>query len=178
MRNFRFFAAFLSRVLLPSRLRVPPSSQRKAHSDQLHCHRSKVCRFLLLKSRKFPLFPLRHRGKNVHNQRLPPRGSWRRRRLRESARLSVFRRLLVPRSPSVTLTRATFLPEEGSCLHAAQPLRKSVQTFSFENSNSAFVSSVAQRKNVHKQRLPPRGSCRQRRLRESARLAFFCCFRF
>ena len=32
-------------------------------------------------------------------------------------------------------------------------------------------------KNHTNRRLPPRGSCRRRRLRESARLAFFCCFR-
>ena len=61
------------------------------------------------------------------NQRLPPRGSCRQRRLKESARLSVFRRPSVPRAPFVTLTRDTFLPEEGSWRRAALPQKENVR---------------------------------------------------
>ena len=46
----RLSAVFQSRRLLPSRLRVPPSSRRKAYSDLLLCRRRKVCRFWVLKA--------------------------------------------------------------------------------------------------------------------------------
>ena len=36
-------ADFQFRELLPSRSRVPPSSRRKAHSDQLRCRRKEKC---------------------------------------------------------------------------------------------------------------------------------------
>ncbi|MBD9097265.1 MAG: hypothetical protein EGP89_00170 [Ruminococcaceae bacterium] len=79
-----------------------------------------MCRFLLLKSRKFPLFSLRNKAENRTNSQAPSE-----RELAPKATegecetfvllpLSVFRRLSVSRSPSVTLTRDTFLPEEGS----------------------------------------------------------------
>ena len=84
------------------------------------------------------------------NQRLPPRGSCRRRRLKESARLSVFRRFSVPRSPFVTLSRDTFLPEEGSCLRAALPQKENVRTFGFEALHFAPAFSAAQSQKTYK----------------------------
>ena len=43
----RLSAAFQSRGLLPSRLRVTPSSRRKATVDALRCRRRKMCGFFL-----------------------------------------------------------------------------------------------------------------------------------
>ena len=53
-----------------------------------------------------------------------------------------------------------------------------MRTFGFGALIFVLASSAAQRKNVHKQRLPPRGSWRRRRLKENARLSFSCCFWF
>ena len=66
VRKKKKCADFQSRSLLPSRLRVPPSSRRKAHGNALRCHKRTVCRFWVLKARFFSLFSLCHKGKNTH----------------------------------------------------------------------------------------------------------------
>ena len=53
---------------------LPP---RKAHSDQLHCRRRKVCKLPVLKTRILCLPSSRHKAEKSHKQRLPPRGSCR-----------------------------------------------------------------------------------------------------
>ena len=92
----------------------------------------KVCGIFAFEVLKIPFVFSVAQSEKTHKQRLPPRGSWRRRRLRESARLAIFRRLLVPRVPSVTLTRDTFLSEEGSWRRTALQQKTKVRIFGFE----------------------------------------------
>ena len=128
------------------------------------------------------IYPLAQR-KNTHRHRLPPGGSWRRRRLKESAKLAfsfffrfltevcsrrfqiqsdhrksetknkirsppagktaAFCRLSVPRAPSVTLARDTFLPERQrltNCVAAKYPSSQS-EAVRLRGSKSAFSKS-------------------------------------
>ena len=55
-------ADFSFRWLLPSRLRVPPSSRRKATVDALHCNKKQKCRLSVLKTRILHLFSLQYTG--------------------------------------------------------------------------------------------------------------------
>ena len=68
----------------------------------------------VLKARILRLFFLRHKAEIGINPWLPCVKGAGAERLKESARLAVFRRFSVPRAPFVTLPRDTFLPEEGS----------------------------------------------------------------
>ena len=68
----------------------------------------------------------------------------------------------VSRAPSVTLTRATFLPEEGSWRCTALPQKKNVRIFAFEVLKISFVFSAAQSRKSHRLMAPLcKGSSRE-----------------
>ena len=148
-------AAFPSRGLLPSRFCVTPSSRRKATVEKLRCRRKENVQIFAFEVPKISfVFSAAQRKKYAQIKGSLREGAVAE-RLKESARLSVFRRLLVPRAPSVTLTRDTFLPEEGSWRRAALPQKKKVRTLSFESSTSpaAGCSRKAAKRNFADSRL-------------------------
>ena len=125
-------AFFQSRRLLPSRLRVPPSSRRKA--TVTNCTAAD-----LLPAESTQKFIRGGAAQNLvsaesqhpsvacgDSSPLEKRAAYRCPTALQKAKMC---RLSVPQSPSVTLTRATFLPEEGSWQRAAVPQKKSVQRF-------------------------------------------------
>ena len=105
-----------------------------------------------MKNRIFlPFFSPAGSFRHAHACHLPPRKAPSD-RLRHGKRKMC--RFSVPQAPFVTLSRATFLSEEGSWRRTALPQKKSVQTFSFENLNSAFVFSAAQSRKSHRLMAP------------------------
>ena len=81
-------------------------------------------------------------------------------------------------APSVTLTRATFLPEEGNGCRTALPQKATVRNLGFKNSDFAFAFSVAQRKKLSANIGSLREGAGAKRLKEPARLSFFAAFAF
>ena len=110
----------------------------------------KVCGIFAFEVLKIPFVFSVAQSEKTHKQRLPPRGSWRRRRLRDccsnAEKPRFFAVFSVSQSPSVTLARASFLSEEGSWQRAAVPQKNSVQILGFEGAFFLLVFFVSQRK--------------------------------